>query len=93
MSVGYDLPFPTPPLMETLTSVVVPFIVSRRKASYVPFVSHGTRSEAELSKITYRPSGVIAIGDESPLPTPPLIETFTDVVVPFTVSRMKASSA
>ena len=54
----------------TLTGIVEPDEMSRRKMSAALFVSLGTRFVAVLSNNAYRPSSEMAAGHESPLPPP-----------------------
>ena len=70
MTAPRDSPLALPPLVLTLTTVVVPAIRSRMKTSLHPLVSWATRSPARLSKSANRPSAEMAAGKESPLPPP-----------------------
>jgi len=83
--------FACPPLLSTLTRVVVPVRVSRRKMSAARLVSPATRLLAELTKATYRPSLLIEGALESEFACWPLLSTLPRVVVPFWRSRTKMS--
>src|SRR5208283_5066495 len=77
-----EAPFAAPPLVDTLTSVVVPATRSRTKMSVNPFVSLGTRLLASLWKTTNCPLVETWPSMELPLPPPvPLELTLTSVVV------------
>ena len=66
----------------TLTRVVVPVCMSRRKTSAQPFVSSATRLVAFDRNTTYRPSALRAASDEEPSPSVPSLATLTRTVVP-----------
>ena len=87
-------PFPWPPSLARLTRIVRASWRSRTKPSMRPFVSPGTRSEAEESNVTNRPSALSETSPiEAPFAAPPVADALTSSVVPAHRSRTKTSSS
>src|SRR3954454_9613938 len=80
---------PVPPPRATLTRIVFPVCLSRRKTSPLPFVSPPTMSGASDEKTSHRPSGVMSAWDTSPSPGLPPWVTSSTVVTPAATSRTK----
>jgi hypothetical protein len=83
--------FPCAPPVATLISSVVPSWRSRTKMSWKLFTSPPTRSGAEESKATKRPSAVIDGAELSPCASAPAVEMLTRVVLAASRSRTKMS--
>lgn len=93
-----------PPPVDTLTLVVAPVASERTKASRptlaggavgdtgAPFVSPGTRLVAPDRKATKRPSALISPKELCSLPSAPVLDTLTRVVVTAWRSCTKTSS-